>query len=190
MVHEGKPASSIHLKSSFASETPVTDGERVYCVFGNLGVYCFDLEGNEIWQVPHCATGNSRGWGTAASPVIHGDRLYLVNDNEDDSYIARTGRQNGRRGWRTPRDEESNWATPYVWTNELRTEIVTPGTGQVRSYDLDGKLLWSLGGMSSITIATPYESDGLLYLSSGYVLDSRRPIFAIKPGRDRRYFAR
>ena len=43
LVHEGKPESSIHLKSSFASETPVTDGERVYCLFGNLGVFCFDL---------------------------------------------------------------------------------------------------------------------------------------------------
>src|SRR5690606_32379906 len=52
VVHEGKPESSIHLKSSFASETPVTDGERVYCVFGNLGVYCFDMDGNELWQVP------------------------------------------------------------------------------------------------------------------------------------------
>lgn len=182
VVHEGKPASSIHLKSSFASETPVTDGERVYCVFGNLGVYCFDFEGNEIWQDPIAPRATRAGWGTAASPVIHGDRLYLVNDNEDDSYIVALDAKTGKEAWRTARDEESNWATPYVWTNELRTEIVTPGTGQVRSYDLDGKLLWTLGGMSSITIATPYESDGLLYLSSGYVLDSRRPIFAVKPG--------
>jgi outer membrane protein assembly factor BamB len=59
---------------------------------------------------------------------------------------------------------------------------VTPGTGLVRSYDLDGKLLWSLAGMSGITIATPYEHNGLLYLSSGYVLDSKKPIYAIRPG--------
>ena len=182
VVHEGKPESSIHLKSSFASETPVTDGERVYCVFGSLGVYCFDMDGNELWQVPIEPRATRAGWGTAASPVLHGDRLYLVNDNEDDSYIAALNAKTGEEVWRTPRDEESNWATPYVWVNELRTEIVTPGTGKVRSYDLDGKLLWSLGGMSSITIATPYASDGLLYLSSGYVLDPRRPIFAIKPG--------
>ena len=48
-VHEGKPQASIHLKSSYASETPVTDGERVYCYFGNLGVFCFDLDGKEVW---------------------------------------------------------------------------------------------------------------------------------------------
>ena len=65
--------------------------------------------------------------------------------------------------WRVSRDEKSNWATPFVWENSQRTEIVTPGTGKVRSYDLDGKLLWSLTGMSSITIATPFEHDGLLF---------------------------
>jgi outer membrane protein assembly factor BamB len=182
VVHEGKPASPIHVKSSFASETPVTDGERVYCVFGNLGVYCFDVEGNPLWQIPLEPRAMRAGWGTAASPVLHRDHLYLVNDNEEDSYIVALDAQTGAEAWRTPRDERSNWATPYVWVHALRTEIVTPGSGQVRSYDLDGNLLWSLGGMSSITIATPYASDGLLYLSSGYVLDQRRPIFAIKPG--------
>ncbi|MHC4540213.1 MAG: PQQ-binding-like beta-propeller repeat protein [Planctomycetota bacterium] len=80
------------------------------------------------------------------------------------------------------RDEKSNWATPYVWTNELRTELITPGTGKVRSYDLDGKLLWELGGMSNIVIPTPFAKHGLLYISSGYVGDKKRPIFAIRPG--------
>jgi outer membrane protein assembly factor BamB len=60
---------------------------------------------------------------------------------------------------------------------------VTPGTDKVRSYDLDGELLWWLEGMSSITIATPYEDNGLLYISSGYVGDRKaRPIYAIRPG--------
>ena len=84
--------------------------------------------------------------------------------------------------WRVSRDEKSNWSTPYVWVNELRTEIVTPGTGLVRSYDLDGKLLLTMKGMSSITIATPYAANGLLYLSSGYVRDKQRPAWAIRPG--------
>jgi outer membrane protein assembly factor BamB len=52
----------------------------------------------------------------------------------------------------------------------------------VRSYDLDGKELWSFKGMSSITIATPYSADGLLYLSSGYVGDFLKPLYAIRPG--------
>lgn len=181
-AHEGQPQATRHLKNSFASETPVTDGERVYCCFGNLGVFCFDFAGQLLWtfQLPPHAT--RYGWGTAASPVLHGDRLYLVNDNEEESYLLALDKRTGREVWRVARDEKSNWATPGIWQHERRTEIVTPGTGQVRSYDLDGRLLWSLTGMSGVTIATPYAEHGLLYVSSGYVLDAARPLYAIRPG--------
>ena len=181
-VHEAKPVTPIHLKSSYASETPVTDGERVYCYFGNVGVFCFDLDGQEVWKQLLKPQATRLGWGTAASPVLHRDRLYVVNDNDQDSYLLALDAKTGRQVWQTPRDEKSNWATPFVWQNAQRTEIVTPGTGKVRAYDLDGQLLWSLKGMSSITIATPYEHKGLLYVTSGYVLDQTRPIYAIRPG--------
>jgi hypothetical protein len=69
-----------------------------------------------------------------------------------------------------------------VWQNELRTEIVTSGSDRVRSYDLSGKLLWEFSGMSSISIPTPFERFGLLYISSGYVADAMRPAYAIRPG--------
>lgn len=182
-VHEGVPESAIHLKNSFASETAVTDGERVYAYFGNLGVFCFDLDGEVVWEKRLKPHKTRFGWGTSASPVVHEDRLYVVNDNDEDSYLLALDAISGNEIWRTERDEKSNWATPFIWKNDQRTEIVTPGTGKVRSYDLDGQLLWEFGGMSSITIATPYEYDGLLYISSGYVGDTRRrPLFAIRPG--------
>ncbi len=182
LVHEGQPETAIHIKSSYASETPVTDGQRVYCLFGNVGVFCFDFDGQELWRHRLEPRQTRHGWGTAASPVIHQDRLYLVNDNEEDSYLLALDAKTGKQVWRVPRDEKSNWATPFVWVNQERTEIVTPGTGKVRSYDLEGNLLWSLSGMSSITIATPQADNGLLYISSGYVGDALRPIYAIRPG--------
>jgi outer membrane protein assembly factor BamB len=181
-VHEGKPDSAIHVKSSFASETPVTDGERVYCCFGSVGIFSFDLEGNELWRHDLEPLPTRYGWGNAASPVLHQGKLYYCNDNDQASYLLALDAKSGKELWRTPRDEKSNWATPFVWENDLRTEIVTPGSGAVRSYDLDGKLLWSLKGMSSITIATPFATHGLLYVTSGYVGDKQRPIYAIKPG--------
>ena len=116
------------------------------------------------------------GWGTAASPVLHRDRLYLVNDNEEQSYLLALDKRTGKEVWRVDRDEKSNWSTPYVWENEKRTEIVTPGTGKVRAYDLDGKLLWWFKGMSGITIATPYADRGLLYVSSGFAPTSSGPV--------------
>lgn len=181
-VHEGKPPMPRHLKNSYASETPVTDGERVYAYFGNLGLWCLDMDGNEVWSQKMEPRKLRFGWGTAASPVLHEDRLYILNDNQEDSYLQALDKLTGKEIWRVQRDERSNWSTPYVWVNEHRVEIVTAGSDQVRSYGLDGELLWTLQGMSSITIATPYAADGLLYLSSGYVGDKQRPLYAVKPG--------
>jgi len=182
VVHRGPPPTPIHLKNSYASETPVTDGRRVYACFGNVGVFCFDFEGRSVWSKPLEPHATRAGWGTAASPVLYRDRLYLVNDNDEQSYLLALDAATGKEIWRTERDEKSNWSTPYVWENGQRTEIVTPGTGKVRAYDLDGKLLWWLKGMSGITIATPYADQGLLYVSSGFVADRLRPLYAIRPG--------
>lgn len=181
-VQKGLPATSIHLKNSFASETPITDGERVYVAFGNVGLFAFDLDGKEVWSRKLEPRPTRYGWGTAASPVLHGDRLYFVSDNDKQSELLALDKRTGKELWRAPRDEKSNWATPFVWESGKRAEIITPGSGRVASYDLDGKLLWSLRGMSTITIATPYADGGLLYVSSGYVGDKSRPLYAIRPG--------
>ncbi len=182
LAHQGVPQSSLHIKNSYASETPVTDGERVYVYFGNLGVFCYSLDGDLVWSARWPPRQTRFGWGTGASPTLHGDRLYVVSDNEEDSYLVALDKRTGQEVWRIERDEKSNWATPFIWENELRSEIITPGTGMVRSYDLDGNLLYQFGGCSSITVATPYSQLGLLYVSSGYILDNRKPIFALRPG--------
>ena len=108
--------------------------------------------------------------------------MYIVNDNEKRSFIAAYDKRTGAEAWRVDRDEESNWSTPFVWENERRTEIVTAGTGKVRSYDLDGKLLWELKGMTWINVPSPFAKHGLLYISSGWVGDAVRPVYAIRPG--------
>ncbi len=181
-VHRGIPQHGYHVKGSLASETAVTDGERVYAYIGNVGLFCFDFEGGLLWSKRWESVETRFGWGTAASPVLHGDRVYVVNDNEKQSFLVALDKKTGEQIWRVDREEGSNWATPFVWKNEKRTEIVTPGTGRIRSYGLDGELLWELAGMSSITIPTPFAGHGLLYVTSGYVRDQRRPLFAIRPG--------
>jgi outer membrane protein assembly factor BamB len=108
--------------------------------------------------------------------------VFVVNDNDEKSFAVALDAKTGRQLWRVERDEKSNWATPYIWQNDQRTELITCGTKRVRSYDLDGKLLWELGGMSTIVIPTPFSKFGLLYVCSGYVGDKMRPVFAIKPG--------
>lgn len=181
-LHRGVPPLSRHEKNTFAAETPVTDGDHVYAYFGNVGLFCLDRGGKLLWKQSWAPVPTRLGWGTAASPVLHQDRVYVVNDNDAKSYLVALDKKTGQQIWKTDRDEESNWATPYIWQNAQRTEIITPGTKKVRSYDLDGKLLWEFGGMSSIAIPTPFTAHGMLYITSGYVGDQTRPYFVLKPG--------
>ena len=181
-AHRATPAFARHLKNSYASETPVTDGQRIYVRFGNVGLFCYDLEGKLLWSQKAEPLRMRNGWGTASSPIYHDGRLYLVNDNDEQSFVTALDARTGKTVWRVPRDEGSNWSTPFIWQNDQRTELVTTGSQKVRSYALDGQLLWELRGMSTIAIPTPFSAHNLLYISSGYVGDTHRPAYAIRPG--------
>jgi outer membrane protein assembly factor BamB len=172
-----------HLKNSFASETPVTDGERLYVYFGTIGlVAALDLTGEVLWRRDLGVFNGRQRFGTAASPALHGGRLYVVNDNSTASFLVALDAATGDEVWRVERDEVENWATPLVWENDLRTEIVTAGLRRIRSYDLDGQLLWEVGGMTVNVVPTPFARDGLVYISSGYPGGMPRPVYAIRPG--------
>jgi outer membrane protein assembly factor BamB len=181
-AHKGVPPGSIHPKNTYASETPVTDGERVYAYFGNIGLFCYDMGGRELWSRKWGSFKMNWNWGPAASPALHGDLLFVLNDNQETSFLVALDKRTGKDVWRVERDEKSNWTTPFIWQNDLRTEIVTSGSGKVRSYDLHGKLLWELRGMSNVTVPTPFAADGLLYIASGCQHSSLRPVYAIRPG--------
>ena len=181
-VNTGEPLFDRHLKNTFASSTPVTDGERVYAYFGNVGVFALDMAGDVVWKRRFDPTKTRYGWGPAASPVLHDGTLYIVNDNDERSFVVGLDAATGEERWRADREEGTNWSTPFVWQHEGRTELVTTGTDQVRSYDLEGQELWRFGGLSSITIPQPFSAHGLLYISSGYIGDAVKPVLALRPG--------
>jgi outer membrane protein assembly factor BamB len=178
-AYRGEPPEERHPKNSYANATPITDGERVYAYLENIGLFCYDLAGNPLWERRWGSFPMRGGWGPGASPALHAERIYLVNDNERESFIVALDKNTGNEVWRVAREERSNWSTPYVWQTEQRTEIVTIGTGKVRSYDLDGKVLWELTGTSGLVSQTPLAQEGLLYLGAGYHYG---PLYAIRPG--------
>jgi outer membrane protein assembly factor BamB len=182
VAHRGVPPYALHIKNSHASETPVTDGQRVYAYFGNVGLFCYDLDGQPLWSKKWGPFKTRANWGMAASPVLHEGRLYVINDNEEQSFLVALDARTGEQIWCVDRAEKSNWATPCLWQNDRRTELITSGTGKVRSYDLAGKLLWELPGTTKIAIPTPFAAEGLLYVTGGFVADRVRPLYAIRPG--------
>ena len=182
-AHAGQPQVPRHPKSTYASETPTTDGQRLYVLFGDLGLYCYDLDGKPLWSRKIEPQKTFFDYGAAASPVVHDGQVIVVYDNLETSWIAAFEARTGDERWRTPRDETHSWATPLVWQNDVRTEIVVPGQKRNRSYSLDGKVLWEFDGrMSNLVIPSPFAAHGLCYLASGYVGDAHRPTFAIRPG--------
>lgn len=188
-LHEGLPPEARHIKNTHSSETPVTDGQRVYVYIGSVSrLFAVDFNGNVVWAsstVPPDPKPPAEA-GTAASPALHKGRVYVVDDHDDRrwmlvSFDARTGKEL----WRVihPKERQTHgWATPFVWENRLRTEIVVAGGRIARSYDVNGTLLWELHGLTNSTTPTPFAAHDLLFLQSGYPGEGRRPTFAIQPG--------
>jgi outer membrane protein assembly factor BamB len=183
--HAGRPPGGRHRKNSFCSETPVTDGKHVYVYINNLGLFAYDLDGKAVWNTPLESFPTILDFGTASSPALVDDLIVIVNDNEKQQFIAAFKKNTGKQVWRTNRsirvegsDRQTGWSTPYIWKNPGRTEIVTIGPGIAISYDLGGKEIWRLGGMSAMPIPSPFAHDGLLYLNGG----TNKPVVAIRPG--------
>ncbi len=182
-AHTGKPTIPRHPKSTYAAETPVTDGKRVYVLFGDVGLYCYSFKGKQLWAHEIEGKKTMAGYGAAASPVVQGDQVIMVYDNQEESYLAAHDSATGKVRWRVEREERSTWGTPLVWEYDGRTEIVITGKNENRSYAPDGSLLWHFDGqMSVLTIPSPFVVENLLYITSGYFQDNKRPVFAVRPG--------
>ena len=185
-AHTGVPPGGRHRKNTYASETPFTDGERLYASFGqNVGLFCYSMKGELLWKKEWPPQPIYLDFGTASSPVVHDGRVYLLHDSEAESYITALDATTGGELWRTARPNtglpKSSWTTPFVWESGKRTEIVTTGHGYAVAYGLDGKELWRVSGMSMPT-AAPFSANGLLYVGTGSQGDANRPFMAIRPG--------
>ena len=146
----------------------------MYVYITGLGLFAYDFDGKKLWNTPLESSPTILDFGTASSPAQLGDLVIIVNDNQKEEFIAAFDKSTGKQVWRTDRkihvpgsDRQTGWATPYIWKNGKRTEIVTIGPGLAISYDGDGKELWRIGGMSAMPIPSPFAYDGLLYLNGG-----------------------
>jgi outer membrane protein assembly factor BamB len=124
-VAKGQPGSSTHPSNTFASETLVTDGKRVYGYFGAIGkVFCLEPTGKLVWEqdVGKFPTGN--GWGTGSSPALADGRLFVLCDNPKKSFLTAFDAASGKELWSIARKSRTAWCSPYVWRNAKRTELV------------------------------------------------------------------
>src|SRR5687767_10343167 len=166
---------------SFASNTPVTDGKRVYAHFGSRGLYAYTLDGKLEWKREFPPMRMRLQFGEGVPLVLHEDTLLINFDQEADSYLVAIRASDGKELWRVTRDEPSSWSPPFVVTHGGKKQIVVAASNKVRSYEFEnGKLIWECAGLGSNVIPAPVQINDTIIVMSGH----REPnLLAIKLGR-------
>jgi outer membrane protein assembly factor BamB len=174
---KGKPEES-HTMNGWASSTCVTDGERVWCFFGQGGgLFCLTMDGKLLWNRDF---GEFPGpWGTAASPILIDNMLIQNCDSDVKGFLLAVDKLTGETLWTTPREGERGWSSPILIETANRRELVLQGHTGIRGYDpANGEEFWRVSGTKGRGTPTVTPANGLVY-----VIPGRGPsIFAVKPG--------
>jgi outer membrane protein assembly factor BamB len=180
-AYDGPMFDSRHRRGSFASPTPVTDGETVYAFFAAEGVFALDFEGRLRWKT---VVGKIKalGVGTGSSPLLYRNLIILQCDDDEgtDSFMVALDKRTGKEVWRVKRPIQISWSSPVLLKASGRTELVTNGNEFILAYDPGtGKELWRAKGVENNAVHTPLVGEGLVILTSGY---PGKRVIAIRPG--------
>jgi outer membrane protein assembly factor BamB len=178
VVKEESPHESTHQDATDASNSPITDGQRIYAYFGSRGLFCLDMDGKVLWDKDFGDMETRNHFGEGSSPALHGDTLVVNWDHEQDDFITALDAKTGKELWKKERDEPTTWATPLIVEVNGKPQVITSGTNKIRSYDLKtGDIVWECAGLTQNVIPSPLYADGLLIAMSGF---RGAKLFAIK----------
>jgi outer membrane protein assembly factor BamB len=162
--HEGH-----HPDHSFASASPVTDGEQVFAYFGSRGLYAYDMKGNPQWSKDFGDMRTKNVFGEGSSPALHGNVIVVNWDHEGEDFVVALDKKTGNELWRQPRDEDTTWTTPLIVEHNGAAQVIIAATRKIRSYDLkSGKQVWECGGLTPNAIPTPVAEGDMVYITSGF----------------------
>ncbi|MBW6537527.1 MAG: PQQ-binding-like beta-propeller repeat protein [Mariniphaga sp.] len=163
------PRENTHELGSWASNSPCTDGERIYAWFGSRGIYCLDFDGNIIWQRNFGQMQKHMSFGEGSSPFVYKDKIFIQWDHEGDSFLFALDKTTGEIDWQVERDEGTSWSSPFVTEINGHIQVITSATNQVRAYDYyTGEVIWTTTGLTRNVIPNPIYADGILYVMSGF----------------------
>ncbi|MDP7495285.1 MAG: PQQ-like beta-propeller repeat protein, partial [Roseibacillus sp.] len=162
--HEGH-----HRDASFASASPICDGERIYCWFGSAGMFAYNLDGKKLWDRDLGPAKVGASLGEGSSPVVHDGKIVVVRDHAGQSTIEVLDAGNGKTVWKKDRDEKNAWATPAIAEYNGATQVITTASRKVRSYNLNtGEIIWEAEGLTGNCIPSPIVDGKVVYCMSGY----------------------
>lgn len=176
--------------NSYATPTPVTDGKRVYAVFGSGAMAAVNFEDGKVAWTNDYPFYSQHGLG--ASPIVHDGLLIMPFDGSSEG-------ENKQVGWKIPWDEarvvaldvntgKERWAakrgesrishmTPIVVDVGGKPQLISPAGDVVQGFDLEtGERIWSVYSQGEGVTPSPVAGDGLLFTSSGFEAETIRAI--------------
>ena len=185
-VCDTRGRASIHTVNTYASPTPVTDGERVYANFGEAGTYALDTNGRLLWsyqgEIPEMQ------WGAAASPVLWGDTLIVTHDTDTRAFSLAFDARSGELRWQNQRRPEEttgldSFSTPIFVDTADGTQLVHRGNEAAYGYDPGtGEERWSLELPGKETVASPVLWNDLVILPYGGNIPIQMLALRLEPG--------
>ncbi len=148
-------------QNGYASHTAVSDGKLVCVFFGKSGVHAFDLEGKPLWQAEVGDWDDRRGWGSASSPILHGDVLIVPALVESQALFG-FDKNTGKQLWKAPSEGfAGTWGTPVIAEVDGRADLAIAVPGEVWGFNPDtGKLRWYATGLQSDSVCNSVVTDG------------------------------
>lgn len=169
-------------KSDMATPTPVTDGERVYALFGTGDVFCTDVRGALLWQrslAQEYGPFENR-FGHTSSPLLADDLLILQCDHYGESYLLAIDKSTGENRWKLDRPGIwHSWSSPQLVVDKNgRSLLVVCAAQRMDAFEpATGRAVWSVTGLQRECIPTPVTGHGLIYSVSG----PQGAVLAVRP---------
>ncbi len=186
-AYSGIPEVKRHPKSSHANPTVATDGKHVVAFFGSEGVYCYDFDGNLLWEkdfglLMSSAHGSDYAeWEFASSPIIHMNRVIIQADVKENSFLASLEIETGEIIWKQDRDDWPGWCTPNIYYHKGLARVAVNGYKHRGAYDFEtGEEVWKMSGGGDVPIHTQVQHNDMIYFNSAH--GKQNPILVMKTG--------
>jgi outer membrane protein assembly factor BamB len=175
-----------HDTNPYCSSSPVSDGQRVVAWYGSPGVFCYDLDGNVLWQrdlgkVEHV-------WGFGSSPIIHENLVILNYGPGLNAFVVALDKQTGNEVWRKEFpgqksrkiDEfHGSWSTPVLHQEGSRSVLLLSLPDALWAVDpKTGQEIWMCSGLGDLSYTSPLIAGDIVIAMSGY----GGPALAVKNG--------
>jgi outer membrane protein assembly factor BamB len=154
----------IYKANDPASPSPVSDGKNVYAFFAELGLIAYGPTGKELWRMP-LGPFNSF-YGMAASPVLAGNKLLMVCDHRNNSFVVAVDTRTGKLLWKKERSNFEGYSTPAIYTpKDGPAQLLVLGSQTLDSYSLEnGERLWWVTKVGSYTKGVPVIGADMVYV--------------------------